>query len=170
MKPLSRNYVLLLALATAGCAHRAPAYVPTPRPQIPPLPADLAQPDPELIALFKGKLVFIARLEPAGPAPSHPVLAFAGIGKPWKFERSLIAAGAVLKDFAPFPDHFAYDQAALTRLAERAAQFDAGLVTTEKDWARLPADWRGRITPWPVLARFEDKAALDAMLDRALAD
>ena len=55
----------------------------------------------------------------------------------------------------------------LQRLAERAAQFDAGLVTTEKDWARLPAAWHDRVKPWPVQAVFEDEAALDAVLARA---
>jgi len=54
------------------------------------------------------------------------------------------------------------------RLAERAAQFDARLVTTEKDWVRLPPDWRGRVTAWPVRAAFEDEAALDALLRRAV--
>lgn len=43
MKINYRIYALLLAVATAGCAHQVPAYVPTPRPQIPPLPVDLAQ-------------------------------------------------------------------------------------------------------------------------------
>lgn len=132
------------------------------------LPPGLEQPEPELLALFGTTPVLIARLEPAAAPPAGPQLGFAGVGKPWKVERALKAAGCDLVDFAAFPDHFAYGEAALRALAERAAQFGAGLVTTEKDWARLPADWRERITPWPVKARFEDEAALDAMLDRAL--
>lgn len=94
-------------------------------------------------------------------------MGFAGVGKPWKVERALQAAGCELADFWPFPDHHAYDEATLRRLAARAAQFGAGLVTTEKDWARLPAPWRDRIRPWPVRAVFEDEAALDAVLARA---
>ncbi|HYE43704.1 MAG TPA: tetraacyldisaccharide 4'-kinase, partial [Caulobacteraceae bacterium] len=31
-------------------------------------------------------------------------------------------------------------------------------------WSRLPADWRPRVTAWPVLARFEDEAALARLL------
>ena len=83
-----------------------------------------------------------------------------------KVERALQAAGCELKDFWPFPDHHPWDEATLTRLADRAAQYGAGLVTTEKDWARLPAVWRDRVTPWPVRAVFEDEAALDALLMR----
>lgn len=128
------------------------------------LPADLAAPDPELMAALAAKPVLIARLQPEGPPPAGPLVGFAGIGKPWKFERALVAAGAELADFAPFPDHFAYDAAALKLLAERAAQFGAALVTTEKDWVRLPPDWRARVAPWPVRAVFEDEAKLDAIL------
>jgi len=128
------------------------------------LPADLAEPDPELLQALAPTPVLTAHLEPAAAPPKGPLVGFAGVGKPWKVERALKAAGAELADFAPFPDHFAYDAPALTRLAERAAQFGAGLVTTEKDWVRLPPAWRERVTPWPVRARFDDEAALDALL------
>ncbi|MDP3400323.1 MAG: tetraacyldisaccharide 4'-kinase, partial [Brevundimonas sp.] len=60
----------------------------------------------------------------------------------------------------------AYSEGELRALAERAAVFGAGLVTTEKDWVRLPPEWRARVTAWPVRARFEDEAALDALLAR----
>ena len=128
------------------------------------LPADLATVDAELLALFAGKPLLIARLEPAAPPPQGPILAFAGVGKPWKVERALVAAGAELADFAPFPDHAAYDPRTLAALADRAAALGARLLTTEKDWVRLPPAWRERVTPWPVQARFEDEAALDALL------
>ena len=128
------------------------------------LPADVETIDPELRAELGSRPVLIARLQPAGPPPAGPVVGFAGIGKPWKFERALKAAGAELADFAPFPDHFAYDEAALTLLAGRAAQFSASLVTTEKDWVRLPPAWRDRVAPWRVRAVFEDPEALDRLL------
>lgn len=131
------------------------------------MPADLETPDPELLALFGSLPVLIARLEPAGPPPPGPQMGFAGIAKPWKVERSLKAAGCDLVDFAPFADHAAYSEGELQALADRAAVFDAGLVTTEKDWVRLPPEWRDRVSAWPVRARFEDAAALDALLARA---
>ncbi|RAK64349.1 tetraacyldisaccharide 4'-kinase [Phenylobacterium kunshanense] len=130
------------------------------------LPGDLDAPDPELLAQLAPIPVLTARLEPAAPPPPGPQVGFAGVGKPWKVERALQAAGCDLKDFLPFPDHHRYDEATLKRLADRAAQFGAGLVTTEKDWARLPSTWRARVTPWPVRAVFTDEAALDALLAR----
>lgn len=131
------------------------------------LPGDMAEADPALLRTLAAIPVLVARLAPAQPPPSGPQVGFAGVGKPWKVERALQAAGCDLRDFWPFPDHHAYDEAVLKRLAARAEQFGAGLITTEKDWARLPADWRERVTPWPVRAVFEDEAALDALLARA---
>ena len=129
------------------------------------LPADLAAPDPELLALFGGTPVLVARLEPAAPPPSGPQVGFAGVGKPWKVERALVAAGCDLKDFAPFPDHGVFDEATLKALVRRAEDFDAGLVTTEKDWVRLPPEWRERVSMWPVKATFEDEGNLFLLLD-----
>ena len=130
------------------------------------LPADLKQADPALLAQLGSTPVLVARLEPAAPQPSGPQLGFAGIAKPWKVERALRAAGCELIDFASFPDHAELDEGVLKTLAATAADRGAGLVTTEKDWARLQPEWRARVTAWPVRARFEDEAAFAALLQR----
>lgn len=130
------------------------------------LPADLETPNAQLLDQLSACPTLIARLAPTDPPPSGPQVGFAGVGKPWKVERALQAAGCHLADFWPFPDHHPYDERVLQRLAGRAEQFGAGLVTTEKDWARLPPAWRTRVTAWPVRAMFEDEAALTALLLR----
>ena len=130
-------------------------------------PADLPAPDPGLIALLAGPPLLTGHLQPAAPPPAGPQVGFAGIGKPWKVQRALEAAGCELADFASFPDHAAYDEATLARLADRASVFGEGLVTTEKDWMRLPPAWRERVTAWPVRAVFDDPAALDLLLGAA---
>ena len=128
------------------------------------MPADLAEPDPELLEAVGALPVFIARLLPSAAPPPGPLLGFAGIAKPWKVERSLKAAGAELVDFAPFPDHAAFREEDLRFLADRADQFGARLITTEKDWSRLPPDWRERVVSWPVKASFEDEPGFRALL------
>jgi len=128
------------------------------------LPAGLDAPDPELLAVFEGKPVLVARLEPAEPPPSGPQVGFAGVAKPWKVEASLRAAGCDIQDFASFPDHSGFSEGALKFLQQRAGVYGAGLVTTEKDWVRLPPAWRAKIKAWPVKAVFEDPAALDRFL------
>ena len=79
-------------------------------------------------------------------------------------ERSLIAAGCDLKDFVPFADHAALTERDFALLKDRAELFGAGLVTTEKDWVRLPPAWRDRARAWPVRAVFEDEAAVERLL------
>jgi len=132
------------------------------------MPSDLAEPDPGLLGLFAGKTVLIARLEPAAPPPSGPQVGFAGVGKPWKVVRALEAAGCDLVDFVPLADHAVLEDRELRALAARARKLGAGLVTTEKDWVKLPPAWRTKIVAWPVRARFEDEAALDRLLGSAI--
>ena len=122
-------------------------------------PADLGRIDPELLGLFGDLPVLVARLVAVAPPPSGRQIAFAGIGKPWKMERALKAAGCDLVDFAPMADHAPIGEGTLRFLADRAAALGAGLVTTEKDWARLSPAWRARVVPWPVRAVFDDEAA-----------
>ena len=129
------------------------------------LPADLPAVDPALLAMVAERPVLVARLQPAAAALHGPQVGFAGIAKPWRFEATLRAAGVDLSDFAAFPDHAAFSPSDLQFLRERAALYDAGLVTTEKDWVRLPPEARPLITPWPVRAVFEDEAALWALLE-----
>ena len=127
------------------------------------LPADLPAPDPELTAVFGAKPVLVVRLQPRAPPLRGVQVGFAGIAKPWRFEAALRAAGVELADFAAFPDHAALRPADLTFLRQRAALYGAGLVTTEKDWVRLPAPMRSEATPWPVEAVFDDPAALERL-------
>lgn len=127
------------------------------------LPADLEVPDPELLALFGDLPVTWAWLEPVRPPSAGPKLAFAGIAKPWRVEQSLRTAGADLVGFRAFPDHAAYSEQTLLGLSREAERLGAGLITTEKDWVRLSPDWRHRVEPWPVRARFHDESAV---LDR----
>jgi tetraacyldisaccharide 4'-kinase len=82
-------------------------------------------------------------------------------------ERALVAAGCQLADFAPLPDHHAFEEGLLRALARRAEALGAGLLTSEKDHVRLPPAWRSRVKAWPVEARFEDEAALARVLAAA---
>jgi tetraacyldisaccharide 4'-kinase len=66
------------------------------------------------------------------------VVAFAGIGAPLGFKRTLVDAGAHVMDLVVFDDHHWYTAADVARLGARALSLGADLmVTTEKDWVRL---------------------------------
>ena len=132
------------------------------------LPTGMEEADPELVETFGNVPVFIARLEAEVAPPSGPQVGFAGIAKPWKVERSLLAAGCDLKDFVPFPDHAALSERDIAFLKDRAALYEAGLVTTEKDWVRLAPALRDQVTSWPVVARFADEAGFTAFVKNHL--
>jgi tetraacyldisaccharide 4'-kinase len=132
------------------------------------LPADLPEPDPRLMTILAPKPVILAHLAPDAPPPSGPLVGFAGIAKPWKFERALKAAGGDLVDFAPLPDHATIPESALRFLEDRAAALGARLITTEKDAARLNPSWRAKVAVWGVSVRFRDLGRLDDALSGVL--
>ncbi|MEM0927938.1 MAG: tetraacyldisaccharide 4'-kinase [Pseudomonadota bacterium] len=86
--------------------------------------------------------------------PQRPVLAFCGIGRPERFERSLTAAGASLVDFHAFADHHPFRPDELERLRREAKSSGAQLVTTEKDMMRLAPSERHGITAIPGVMRW----------------
>ncbi|MGY6661806.1 MAG: tetraacyldisaccharide 4'-kinase [Glycocaulis sp.] len=106
------------------------------------------------------KPVFRAWLAPSAPVPEGRLLAFAGIGRPQKFFDGLKAAGGDIADAIQFPDHHRFSASDLKRLADLADSWDARLVTTEKDYVRLPADLREQVSSYPVQAVFADEARI----------
>jgi len=112
--------------------------------------------------------VLQAWLEPEAAPPAGPLLAFAGIGRPQKFYDALIARGAELAETASFPDHHVFTRAEIDQLADLAESYGATLITTEKDWVRLPGDVQHAVTAWPVRARFAEPARLDALIEQAV--
>jgi tetraacyldisaccharide 4'-kinase len=67
-----------------------------------------------------------------------PVIGFAGIANPQKFFATLGTNGAGLEEKRAFPDHYRYTNREAAALLKLAKDRKAMLVTTEKDWVRLP--------------------------------
>jgi tetraacyldisaccharide 4'-kinase len=109
--------------------------------------------------------VLRAAVVPVGSAPvtGTPVIAFAGIGRPEKFFATLRGLGVRLVAERGFPDHHVYQPQELAALHAEAAT-GARLLTTRKDWLRLPAVERAGIEALDVELRWRDPAAIDALL------
>jgi tetraacyldisaccharide 4'-kinase len=78
------------------------------------------------------------RIEMVAALLGQKVFAFAGIGSPEAFRRSLTELGAAVVGFRVFPDHHPYDLSDIENLRRLAAESGAArIITTEKDGIRL---------------------------------
>jgi len=78
------------------------------------------------------------RIETVAALRGQKVFAFAGIGSPEAFRRSLTELRAEVVGFRIFPDHHPYDLSDIESLRRLAAKSGAArIVTTEKDGIRL---------------------------------
>ena len=117
-----------------------------------------------------GRAILHARLVPvdAHAFAGTRVVAFAGIGRPAKFFATLRGVGAELIATHAFPDHHRYAEGELFPLRRAAEAAGARLVTTAKDWARLPPFWRRGIEVLAVELRWHDPASAAELLLRTL--
>ncbi len=113
------------------------------------------------------KPVLRANVEPAPAALSlqdKHVVAFAGIARPHKFYRTLQQLNCVIKEMVAYPDHHIFSAHDMARLRSKAKEQHAQLVTTTKDYVRLPASLREEVTEVPVEVVFGDERAVLHMM------
>ncbi len=123
--------------------------------------AELAKRDkPELRARLKPVAASLAQLT------GKRVFAFAGIGDPERFFRTLHASGIAVARTRAFADHHAFSQDEIAALAADARREQLTLVTTEKDLARLRgrADVPDGIVPFAVELEFDEPAKLRQLI------
>jgi tetraacyldisaccharide 4'-kinase len=126
--------------------------------------------DPVAAAIAaQGGLVLRAHLTPTEASLAalrgKRVLAFAGIGDPNRFFRTLRTGGVEVVAAKAFADHHPFSGSEIEALAAAAKRDGLTLVTTEKDMARLhrggelmPA--ARDIVPFAVTLRFDDEPKL----------
>ncbi|WP_375157284.1 tetraacyldisaccharide 4'-kinase [Bradyrhizobium sp. RDT46] len=127
--------------------------------------AELAKRDkPELRARLKPDAASLARLL------GRKVFAFAGIGDPERFFRTLRACGIEVARTRAFADHHMFSGEEIAALAAEALREQLTLVTTEKDLARLrgsegvPDD----IVAFAVHLEFDEPAKLERLISEQL--
>jgi tetraacyldisaccharide 4'-kinase len=101
------------------------------------------------------------------------VLAFAGIGDPDRFFRTLRANGIEVVCERAFGDHHPFLRGEVEALFAEAKRGALTLVTTEKDLARLRIagglpDWAQEIVPFPVRLEFDDVVKLRKFVSEKL--
>src|SRR5258705_418341 len=121
----------------------------------------------------RGKPVLSAHLKPEDASVTalrgKRVLAFAGIGDPGRFFRTLRAGGIDVVRERAFPDHHPFSKSEIENLTAEAKRDALTLVTTEKDLARLRgSEGAEGIVPFPVTLEFDDAAGLRTFLRERL--
>jgi len=97
------------------------------------------------------------------------VLAFAGIGDPDRFFRTLRTSGIDVVRARAFPDHHPFSKNEIQTLTAEAKRDALTLVTTEKDLARLRgSEGVEDIMPFPVTLEFDDLAGLRKFVSERL--
>jgi tetraacyldisaccharide 4'-kinase len=110
--------------------------------------------------------VFKAKLQPvnADEFKEKAVFAFAGIGNPQKFFDSLKQCDAVIAKKIIFPDHYPYRGPEIENLLAQANAVGAKLVTTRKDWVRLPESLQQQIQVLDITLVWDAPDALKSFL------
>lgn len=93
------------------------------------------------------------------------VFAFAGIGRPEKFYTTLKDMGCELVGEKSFPDHHFFSDKEIINLQNLAKNTDATLITTEKDWLRLPEKIQNQVDHIKITLEWDDKDMLNPIID-----
>jgi len=88
------------------------------------------------------------------------ITAFAGIAYPEKFFNSLRNQGAKIVKEIVYPDHHIFDENDVLSLAEIANKTQSILVTTKKDYVRIPKSYRTLVNTLEGEIAFEDENSL----------
>jgi tetraacyldisaccharide 4'-kinase len=113
----------------------------------------------------RGGLVLRAYLKPDAASVAalrgKRVLAFAGIGDPPRFFRTLRASGIEVIAEKTFADHHPFAKSDIEAMTARARRDALTLVTTEKDLSRLRGTAAAHnIVPFSVTLKFDDETKL----------
>lgn len=119
---------------------------------------------PELRARLKPETASLAQLL------GKRVFAFAGIGDPERFFRSLRASGIDVARTRAFADHHMFSEGEIAALAADAQREQLTLVTTEKDLARLRGSESvpAGIVPFAVRLEFDEPSKLKQLISDQL--
>lgn len=102
------------------------------------------------------------------PKEGRKYIGFSGIALPEKFKNTLLEQGTDLLDFMSFADHHAFSTEDIQNLKKKAEAENAQLITTEKDFVRIPVDLGKDIETLPISLMFSKEEQLAQFLREKL--
>ncbi len=117
---------------------------------------------------FKNKVFFADILLNEDIAKIKNTVAFAGIGVPKKFKLSLENAGVKVAKFYEFADHHKYTENELKKMLEIANKNNLPLVTTKKDFLRIPKSLQDKVEIVDIKLKWQNKEEILNFLKESL--
>ena len=91
-------------------------------------------------------------------------LVFSGIGNPITLKKFLKYENFKIVKYLEFPDHYSYDLKDLKKIVELANHLTASIITTEKDYMKIPKIYKKIISFIEVDLMIENEAKLSKLL------
>ena len=108
---------------------------------------------------------FMGKITPKKPQIStSDVIAFAGIGRPEKFYLTLKELGYNLVETVDFPDHHFYSTKELESLITRAEEQNCELITTTKDFVKIPPNLQAKFHALEIEIKWQNKKELQEFI------
>ena len=85
---------------------------------------------------------------------------FSGIGNPDSFKKLLLNNKFKIIEEITFPDHFNYQDKDISEIINKANSHNAEIITTEKDFNRIPKNFREKISFLEINIKIKDEAKL----------
>ena len=92
-------------------------------------------------------------------------LIFSGIGNPKDFKNTLIENKFKIEDELIFPDHFEYTLEDFEKIYNKAKNKDLKIITTEKDYMKIPEKYKNEIKFLNIELIIEDENKLIELLN-----
>lgn len=95
-------------------------------------------------------------------------LAFAGLGRPEKFKRTLERLNYNVVSWHPFSDHHPYTNQEMELALKEAKEKNALIITTEKDFVRVPKPYQKDILTLPIALNFRNEDIIVTFIQKII--
>ncbi len=119
---------------------------------------------------IKKSKIFYSKYKPKdiNKLKNKKIFAFAGIGNPYNFFELLKENNLQVLKHKSFPDHYNYTIKDLEKLKFKANEFNAILLTTEKDYFRINKNLRQDIEKFDIDLEIENKDEFIKLIEKII--
>ena len=114
------------------------------------------------IQIFRARMETVDRMQ----VENNRIIAFCGLGYPNKFMNTLQECDYKILDFLKFSDHHPYTITEIQKLVNIAKNNNATLVTTTKDYVKIPDIFKEEIKIIPIKLKLENDEFCNCLINK----